>query len=542
MQLLITQQKRNEGPAEIVITRADWRFLLPNPDPGNALCLVDGTLAKTVQLFSETTLYSGIDARHSDYDLAVLRNPGDSELRYAQSVLKPGAACYAEWDVNALFTPGSITKKLTDAGFDTVDQYMPKPDPDKAPPGIWIPLESYGAVNYLLNSYYKSQPALRYAGKMIFRVLWSIAPGLFIRFPWLISSGHRRFKVCSIARKPEIEGTESETNKYKNGLMEISRLLPDENGSARSPKLRTMIISGGMNRLNKVILLVFGGDALLPSYVLKIPRTDDSESALRNEAITLQALMRDCSMTKGIPRVLYADHRLGFFSVGETYIDGRVLGEVLDRKNLPGLAKKLTDWLILLARKTAVPPPEDWRGSHVSSLAKAIDAAMPNSTCGKLVGKAIDTLSGLEIPTLVCEHRDFAPWNILVTEDRQFGVLDWESSRLNGMPGLDLIYLLTYLCFYVEEAWTNEKALGCYKKMLDSNTNLGRVWNDCFNFYADVLGLSPQSAKSLRILTWITHLASVCGSMQNEKALSGDVHHGNRSLFLSLIQYEISAL
>jgi aminoglycoside phosphotransferase (APT) family kinase protein len=534
-------QQRGMESGDGIISRADWRFLLPDPDPEHTLCLADGMPAETAQLFSTTTLYSGYDPGHSDYDLAVLRNPGDSELRYAMSVLKPGAACYAEWDVNALFTPGWITKKLTDAGFDNVDQYMPKPDPDTAPPGIWIPLESYGAINYVLKSYYKSQPALRYAGKMVFRALWSLQPGLFIKFPWLISSGHRRFKVCSIARKPEIEETESETNKFKSGLMEIARLLPDKNGSTRPTKLRTMIKSGGMNRLNKIILLVFSGDVLLPSYVLKIPRTDDSESALRNEAITLQALMRDCNMTKGIPRVLCADHRLGFFSVGETYIDGRVLGEVLDRKNLPGLAKKLTDWLILLARKTAAPLPEDWKSSYVNSLAEVIDAAMPNSTYGKLVSKAIDSLSGLEIPTLVCEHRDFAPWNILVTEDRQFGVLDWESSRLNGIPGLDLIYFLTYLCFYIEEAWTDEKALGCYKKMLDSDTNLGRVWNDCFNFYADVLGLPAQSAKSLRILTWITHLASVCGRMQNEEAFSGDVHHGNLSLFLSLIRYEISA-
>jgi len=503
--------------------------------------MADGTPAETAQLFSAITSYSGSDPGHSDFDLAILQNPDDDELRYAVSVLRPGAACYVEWDVNVLFTPGRITKKLTDAGFDTVDQYMPKPDPDTAPPGTWIPLESSGAINYLLNSYYKSQSVFRLAGKMFFRTLWSITPGLFIRFPWLISSGHRRFKVCSIARKPDTGETESETNKFKNGLMEIARLLPNEEGGTRSPKLRTMIISGGMNRLNKVILLVFSGETLVPSYVLKIPRTADSESALRNEAITLQALMHTHNMTNGIPRVLHADRRLGFFSVGETYIDGRILGEVLDRKNLPGFATKLTDWLILLARKTAAPLPEDWKGSHVSSLADVIDAAMPNSTHGKLVGKAIDALSGLEIPALVCEQRDFAPWNILVTADRQFGVLDWESSRLNGIPGLDLIYFLTYLCFYVEEAWTNEKALECYKKMLDSDTNLGRVWNDCFNFYADEVNLSPQSAKSLRVLTWITHLASVCGRLQNEKAFSDDVHHGNMSLFLSLIQYEISA-
>ena len=160
MPLSNTPQKRNEGPADIVITRADWRFLLPNPDPENTLCMADGTPAETAQLFSAITSYSGSDPGHSDFDLAILQNPDDDELRYAVSVLRPGAACYVEWDVNVLFTPGRITKKLTDTGFDTVDQYMPKPDPDTAPPGTWsLKRISSKAASWKSRCYYLTKRA-----------------------------------------------------------------------------------------------------------------------------------------------------------------------------------------------------------------------------------------------------------------------------------------------------------------------------------------------------------------------------------------------
>ncbi|MEW6144368.1 MAG: aminoglycoside phosphotransferase family protein [Thermodesulfobacteriota bacterium] len=540
MPLFYPARQRSAESADLGISRADWRFLLPNPFPGNTICLVDGTLARTVQLFSETTLYPGNDAGHSDYDLAVLKNPDDAELGYAISILKPGACCYVEWDVGVFFSPSAITKKLETAGFESVEHYMPKPNPDITPPGIWIPLESYGAVNFLLNSNYKAQPASRRTGKMFLNALWSLSPAVFIKFPWLISSGRRRLTVCSIASKPGKKDGGDVKNIFKSRLAEVMRLLPDDSRGDRSAELSTMIISGGMHRLNKVVLVVFSGDSPKPSFIVKIPRTGDSESALVGEAGTLRALTDEHKFTNGIPRVLYSDHRLGFFSVGETYIDGRFLGEVRDVNKLPGYAKKLTDWLIDLAKKTAARMPVDWRNAHISPLAEVLDRAMPDPTDRNIVDKAVDTIKSLEIPAFVCEHRDFAPWNILLTADGQFGVLDWESSRMDGIPGLDLIYFLTYLCIYIEEAWTTEKALECYKKMLDSDTYLGRMCRDSFNSYANEVGLSPQSYKPLRIMTWATHLASVSSRLEDENLYYGEASHEARSLFLRLIEYEMS--
>jgi hypothetical protein len=301
-----------------------------------------------------------------------------------------------------------------------------------------------------------------------------------------------------------------------------------------------MMISGGMHKLNKVVLVVFCEDSLKPLFILKIPRTMDSESALENEARTLRALMDDHAFTNGIPRVLYSDHRLGFFSIGESYIGGKFLGEVRDVNKLPGYAEKLTGWLIDLAKNTAARPPGDWRNAQISPLAEVLNRAMPNPPDKNTVDEAVDTIKGLEIPALVCEHRDFAPWNILVTPSGRFGVLDWESSRMDGIPGLDLIYFLTYICIYIEEAWTNEKALECYKKMLDSDTYLGRVCRDSFNSYANEVGLSPDSFKPLRIITWLTHLAALSGRTNTANPFYGEVSHDARGLFLTLIEHEIS--
>ena len=54
-------------------------------------------------------------------------------------------------------------------------------------------------------------------------------------------------------------------------------------------------------------------------------------------------------------------------------------------------------------------------------------------------------LTRLEGLPLVCEHRDFSPWNLFVHAGDRLAVFDWESSEPEGLPLLDLIYFLTYM-------------------------------------------------------------------------------------------------
>lgn len=529
---------------DLVISNLDWRFLLPNPNPKTSLCLTEGTLAKAIEAISESTIRSEFNPQFNEFDLAAISDPDDKQLNYVMSILKPGASCYLEWEVGVFFRPKSIKKKLKEAGFDLIDLYIPKPNPDIAPPAIWIPLESYGAINFLIkNSHqYKSKSMFNRFGVVLRRALWLLAPGLFINFPWFISSGQRRFKVCSIARKPNISGKGSNTRLLKNRLLEMSKIFSDNRYNEESERLDIIIISGGQNRLNKVVLVVFNEDSISPSYIVKIPRVEGAELALKNEVNTLNALKINYHITNEIPQVLFNNYKLGFYSIGENFIVGNSLGNILNSDNSSSLAKKLTRWLIEFSKKSATKIPYDWRNGHIKPLFEELETVFRHSVDPKLINKTNDIIMSLEIPRFVCEHRDFAPWNILVASDERFGVLDWESSRLDGIPGLDLIYFITYLCFYIEGAWSTDKALACYKMMLDSNTFIGNLFHDCFNLYATEIGLSTHSIHPLRIITWITHLISVLKQAPKVKPFSIDMGHDTRSLFRSLLKHEMSCL
>lgn len=60
------------------------------------------------------------------------------------------------------------------------------------------------------------------------------------------------------------------------------------------------------------------------------------------------------------------------------------------------------------------------------------------------VGRAMQYLRSLDLPDVPVsiEHGDFAPWNIRLGNDGQLYVLDWEHSRLDGLPWLDALHFV----------------------------------------------------------------------------------------------------
>jgi aminoglycoside phosphotransferase (APT) family kinase protein len=135
-------------------------------------------------------------------------------------------------------------------------------------------------------------------------------------------------------------------------------------------------------------------------------------------------------------------------------------------------------------------------------------------TFGRAVGRELPAAihRGLAttppMPT-VCEHRDFAPWNLLVHGDKTLSVLDWESSVTCGVPALDLIYFLTYLAFAKQKITAPAaSALPAYRAAWSESTAVGRVNHACVRTYMSALGLDPAALPSLRLLTWLVHTRS----------------------------------
>jgi aminoglycoside phosphotransferase (APT) family kinase protein len=145
------------------------------------------------------------------------------------------------------------------------------------------------------------------------------------------------------------------------------------------------------------------------------------------------------------------------------------------------------------------------------------------------------------VPTVI-EHRDFGPWNILIDDAGALMVLDWESSRVRGLPLLDLIYFVTYMAFFVYGAMVSRRFAESYRATLDPRSTTGAVRAELVLQYRERFGISIDAERALRALCWIEHADSEfrhftadAGGRPTEDALRA-------SVFVQLWKEEIAAL
>jgi hypothetical protein len=116
-----------------------------------------------------------------------------------------------------------------------------------------------------------------------------------------------------------------------------------------------------------------------------------------------------------------------------------------------------------------------------------------------------------EPPPSAFEHRDFAPWNVVIDPAGRLSVLDWESSH-HGVAGPDLIYFLTHLTFYRDGLLgrrrrppTMEAFRRAYRAAWDPCTPSGRTNVACLTAYARGVHVDRAALKALRLFTWLVH-------------------------------------
>src|SRR5207302_1372878 len=85
---------------------------------------------------------------------------------------------------------------------------------------------------------------------------------------------------------------------------------------------------------------------------------------------------------------------------------------------------------------------------------------------------------------------------------------DWESAELEGLPGLDLVYFLTYLSLFLAGAMGSGRFRAAYRACLEATTPMGRLIAECEARYAAAVGLDAGSLQALRLLTWLVHARS----------------------------------
>lgn len=507
-----------------LLRRADWRFLLSNPQPVKSICFAHGLLAEAVALISDHL----VEPHHSppgDCDLAVAVNPDPATLRAAWTALHPGGMCYSEWYSPLTGGPEAVRGRLEAAGFTDITCYWPWPWPDRGSPLFWLPIEAPEALHYFLTTRPRAPSMMLRARSMVFQGLWHLGLRARLIVP-----------ICVTALKPIAVEADADAN-----LLDTIRAEWSAWGLGSTPaRLSWLLLTGGLSRLNKVVGLVFSDSDSQPRLIVKWPRVPESAPALAQEAATLQAVqaLRPGGMP-AVPRMIFFRECAGRTALGETVLKGQPLFTLLQPANYRDLALKVTDWLADLAGHAPSRSRADWWNRLIERPLTDFEQSFGVILDPSRLRETRAILSTLDDLPLVCEQRDCSPWNVLVGADGELVVLDWESAEPCGLPALDLIYFLTYLAFFVDGAMKSGRFRDSHRTALNPATFTGKVLAECQRQYIIRTGLDPAALRPLRLLVWLIHSRSEYKRFVAEAVGRPKPTTLRRSLFVSLWEEEL---
>jgi hypothetical protein len=290
-----------------------------------------------------------------------------------------------------------------------------------------------------------------------------------------------------------------------------------------------VLLTGGHRSINKVVGLKANHPELAPDTVVKMARTLEARAGVVHEARILSTL----PPIAGTPRLVHFDSSRG--ELAETLLAGEPLLARLNQRTLASVCDRATTWLHDLALATLSTASAD-RVNSMSTLFEQQWAAVLEP--GDLRAASF-LLEPIRFLPAVCEHRDFAPWNLSLGRHGQLLVVDWESAETGGTPGLDLVYFLAYAGFFVDGTMRSGEFRSAYSAMLNAETALGAVRRACLERYLRALQLPADILPSLGLLTWMVHARSEYQRMLEDSAGPPTVDRLRTGVFWQLWQEEL---
>jgi aminoglycoside phosphotransferase (APT) family kinase protein len=504
------EQERNAR-----LRRADWRVLLSKPRPERVLCLTGGALADAVGEIAGTI----VDAREAvrdPCDLVVARDPDVATLAHAAKALRSGGSCYCEWHRPQRGGLSGIRRRLKQAGFDDVTSYWAWPPPGRLP-SVWIPLEGDGAIRWFRETRTPSRSWGRRALHLVRRTGWRLARNAGLLLP-----------VCTVAVKGSPGGL----------WAELAR--GDAATRLHGGPASVLLLTGGPRSISKIVGLVFAEPDPAPRLAVKLARTEDARRALEREADALRALERLRPTLPGVPRVVFERRDPEVPLLAETVVAGVPLFERIAPNTYAGLAMAGTQWLVHLAGPPRPVPRSTWWPRFARPVVEQFELNFQSvvDEDRRAASRAVMAAVG-DLP-VVFEHGDFAPWNLFIDERDGLGVLDWESSRSEGLPGLDILYFLTYHSFFLEGAVESPASRAAYRACFDPSTPTGRVSAACLDRYASAVGVPHGSWAGLRLLLWMQKSAYEHRRLLEDAGGTPDRPALQESLFFGLWEEELA--
>jgi hypothetical protein len=131
----------------------------------------------------------------------------------------------------------------------------------------------------------------------------------------------------------------------------------------------------------------------------------------------------------------------------ETLVDGQTVAPLLSSQpaRFADVMEQLVCWLESWNRATLLLRPLD-RELLEREILRPAALLAPQITGGKEYQEWLkarcDNVEGLCAP-LVATHNDLTMWNVLLDEQQNLGVIDWEAAQEEGFPLVDYFYAVT---------------------------------------------------------------------------------------------------
>jgi hypothetical protein len=342
------------------------------------------------------------------------------------------------------------------------------------------------------------------------------------------------FPVCAVAYKPT-----SDPRSLQALPISVAQRHSTELGLL-SDQQSCLMLTGGNRTIHKVVSLIFEEPEPHPRAIVKSARVPEAIDLLEKEAAALAAVhtIRPGGVA-GVPRVLFAERQPNAFMLGETALEGAPLYTHLNRANARALALQAADWQADLAMNARPQPRSTYWNRLVEPVICEFESTFGAAIGPGLLRKSRSILEGLDRSPLVCEHRDFSPWNVLIAPSRDLAVLDWEGAELMGLPALDLVYFVSHLCFFLDGAYSKRRFRESYRISLDPRTFTGAIRAEVLDYYRDRLGLDRDLVERLGVLVWLVHARSEYRRLLADTTSPVSPDRLRRATFVSLWEEEL---
>jgi aminoglycoside phosphotransferase (APT) family kinase protein/SAM-dependent methyltransferase len=284
-------------------------------------------------------------------------------------------------------------------------------------------------------------------------------------------------------------------------LPELQAQVGERLGWRSRPRLLRFLVSNP----NAVILMIREPGRQGGTAIVRVPLDRESLDRCRSNVASLGAIAASpARLAKLVPRVLH----VGSIGSRPFFVEEGLTGEVAEDwgPRTPDAVAEALRLIVDMHRRTAITLACD-EGGYRQRIAAALNAIAPDLRGDDRVrAERIDallkaTFIGRDVP-LVRTHGDYKIENVMFDGTRTVGVIDWDLSRPDGLPMIDVLYLLVML----ESARSGAPQVDVMREKLVVD-RWTRDERQIIDEYAAAMCVPSDWTRALGILCWLDHLA-----------------------------------